>query len=109
MIARNDQNEIFACGLYHYPHFIGYVNEVQQKTNARLLMGHDNGEGPDNWTARSDHYPFHLKEIPFIYIGVEDHPDLHRPTDTFDKIDLSIYMENCNLIATMIKMLDHRL
>jgi Zn-dependent M28 family amino/carboxypeptidase len=106
MIARNDKNEIFACGPYHYPAFMNLVNETQQKTNARLLMGHDYGEGPDNWTPRSDHYPFHLKEIPFIYIGVEDHPDLHKPTDTFEKIDLSTYIENCNMVAMMIRHLN---
>ena len=42
---------------------------------------------PKDWTSQSDHYAFHLKKIPFIYFGVEDHADYHKPSDTFDKID----------------------
>lgn len=105
MIARNDNNEIFACGINHYPSFAYAVREVQYKTNAKLLMGHDKGSRHEDWTRQSDHFAFHEKQIPFLYIGVEDHPDYHAPTDTYDKINYSMYIENCNMVALLASAL----
>jgi len=103
MIARNDKNEIFACGLYCYPSFMYAINNTQHQTNVKLLMGHDVGRNRDNWTDLSDHFAFYKKNIPFLYIGVEDHPDYHQPSDTYDKIDFATYIENCNLAALLAK------
>lgn len=105
MIARSDANEIFACGVARNPTLRYLVDEVQTKTNTILLMGHDTGPSRDDWTNQSDQGPFSQRGIPFIYIGVEDHPDYHRPTDTFDKINLNHYLENCNMILQMIRAL----
>ena len=103
MIARSDKNEIYACGLYHYPQLSYLVEEVKNKTNVKLLKGHDQGPLPDNWTTLSDHYPFHLLKIPFLYIGVEDHQDYHKPSDTYDKINFSSYIENCNMLLMLLQ------
>jgi len=105
MIARNDNNEIFVCGIYHYPSLMYAVNEIQNKTNAKVLMGHDKGNIRNDWTDQSDHFAFYRKNIPFLYVGVEDHVDYHKPTDTFDKINCSSYIENCNLIVLLAKVL----
>jgi hypothetical protein len=66
-------------------------------------MGHDTGSQTDDWTTQSDHAAFHAKKIPFLYFGVEDHPDYHKITDTPEKIDKSRYIEACNLITEIIK------
>jgi hypothetical protein len=68
-------------------------------------MGHDRGSGREDWTYQSDHYVFHRQKIPFLYLGVEDHPDYHQPTDTFGKIDLGHYVENCNMLTALAKSL----
>lgn len=103
MIARSDKNEIYACGVYHYPQFKKVIEQVRQHTSLYLLMGHDAGSSYDDWTNQSDHYPFYKAGIPFLYIGVEDHEDYHQPTDTFDKVDLKKYLEACNMIAEIIE------
>ena len=105
MITRNDSNEIFVCGIYHNPSLIYAVNEIQQLTNAKVLMGYDTGSGRDNWTQLSDHFAFYRKNIPFLYLGVEDHIDYHQPTDTYDKTNFSMYIENCNMITLLTKIL----
>lgn len=105
MITRNDSNEIFVCGISHFPSLINVVEQLQKKTNAKILMGHDTGNGPDDWTWQSDHAPFFLRKIPFLYLGVEDHIDYHRPTDTYDKTNFNMYLENCNMIALLVKIL----
>lgn len=109
MVSRNDKNEIYACGIYHYPFLKKYVDSVQQITPVSIRFGHDDPKtGSDDWTKQSDHYAFHLKKIPFLYFGVEDHPDYHRPTDTFDKIDKSFYYQVCGMIAKTIMVFDRQ-
>lgn len=102
MIARSDKNEIFASGISHYPGHRYLVDAVQSKVNVMLLMGHDTGNDFNDWTTQSDHAAFHNAGIPFLYIGVEDHPDYHKPTDTVDKINFSRLIENCNMVALMV-------
>ena len=103
MIARSDYNEIFACGIRHYPSYKYLIDETQNKTNVKLLMGHDYGSSGDNWTMYSDHYAFHQENIPFLYIGVEDHSDYHTTTDDVEKINYSKYIENCNMTALILQ------
>ena len=103
MIARSDKNELFAAGIFHYPSLSYLVENNRSKTTLALLMGHDTGSQTDDWTMQSDHAAFHAKKIPFLYFGVEDHPDYHKVTDTFDKINYSRFVEACNLIALVIK------
>jgi hypothetical protein len=103
MIARSDKNEIFVSGLSHNPSYKYLVDAIQMKTNVKVLMGHDTGNDINDWTMQSDHAAFHKAKIPFLYIGVEDHADYHKPSDTWDKINFSSYIENCNMIAMMIK------
>ncbi len=64
MIARSDSNEIFASGIRHNPDFIYAINEVQAKTNVKLLMGHDGGTQGADWTNQSDHFAFRQKSVP---------------------------------------------
>ena len=110
MISRNDNNEIYACGTYHYPYLKKYVDSVQAVSAVSIRIGHDDPSkgSMQDWTAQSDHYPFHLKKIPFLYFGVEDHADYHKPGDTFDKINKSFYYQTCSMIANMVKLLDRQ-
>jgi hypothetical protein len=105
MIARSDSNEIFACGINHYPAFKYMIDETQYRTNVKLLMGHDAGGLRDDWTHQGDHSAFHEKNIPFLYIGVEDHADYHATTDTYDRINFNYYIENCNMVALIAQIL----
>ena len=91
MVARNDRDEIFAAGTYHTPSLKAIVEDVQRRSRVRILYGHDRpmtrAGMVEDWTMESDHGVFHQAGIPFLYFGVEDHPDYHQPTDTADKID----------------------
>jgi Zn-dependent M28 family amino/carboxypeptidase len=92
MVGRNDRNELYAAGTYHYPFLRPYLEEVATRAPITLRFGHDSPDlGPDDWTMQSDHGVFHQAGIPFIYFGVEDHPDYHRPTDTADRIQPAFY------------------
>jgi Zn-dependent M28 family amino/carboxypeptidase len=107
MISRNDSNEIYATGTYHYPFLKKYVDSIQPFTPVYIRYGHDGEKaGSENWTNQSDHFPFHQHNIPYLYFGVEDHPDYHRPSDTFNKVNKSFYYQVCTMITAVITQLD---
>lgn len=107
MVSRNDSNEIFATGTSHYPFLKKYVDSIQPFTPVNIRFGHDGGKpGSDDWTNQSDHFPFHQNNIPYLYFGVEDHADYHRPSDTFDKVNKSFYYRVCAMIAGVASLLD---
>jgi Zn-dependent M28 family amino/carboxypeptidase len=108
MISRSDKNEIYASGIFHYPFLKKFVDSAQTLTPISIRFGHDDAAkgGAQDWTTQSDHYSFHLKKIPFLYFGVEDHADYHKPSDTFDKINKSFYYQVCSMIANTIMIID---
>lgn len=109
MVSRNDKNEIYASGTYHYPFLKKYVDSIKPLTSVTVSYGHDNpSEGHNDWTTQSDHLPFHKVKIPYLYFGVEDHPDYHKPSDTFDKVDKGFYFRVCNMIQETIVELDRQ-
>lgn len=110
MIARSDNSSIWACGIYHYPAFKYLVDSVQGKaTFTALKSGYDKPTDPQDWTYLSDQGSFHKKGIPFLYLGVEDHPDYHKTSDTYDKVNLNRFVENANIAAQMALLLDRKL
>jgi hypothetical protein len=109
MIAHNDKNELYACGIFHYPTLRNPLTKIKSTIN--LISGHDNPEDKtqDNWTYSSDHISFHKEKIPFIYFGVEDHKDYHKDTDTFESINQEFYIEAVKLIIQAVENFDNDL
>jgi len=107
MLSRSEKGELYAAGTHHYPQFKPALEAVQKKAKVKLLLGHDTpGSGRDDWTFQSDHGAFHREKIPFIYFGVEDHPDYHRPTDDFEKIDQDFYVNAVETVIEAVRMID---
>lgn len=107
MISRNDSNEIYATGIYHYPFLKKYVDSIRPFTPVAIRFGHDGEKsGIHDWTNQSDHFPFHQNHIPYLYFGVEDHADYHRPGDTFDKVNKRFYYHVCTMITAVASLLD---
>jgi hypothetical protein len=106
MVAHSD-SLLFAAGTYHYPQLRPLLESVGRKGPVVLRFGHDRPreegqeaeEGEDDWTNSSDHAAFHRAGIPFVYFGVEDHEDYHRPTDDFERINQAFFI---NAIRTVL-------
>jgi hypothetical protein len=109
MVARGDKGEIFAAGTAHTPELRRVLAPVAARAPVKLLFGHDTGGGREDWTTQSDHAAFHAAAIPFVYFGVEDHPDYHRPTDTPEKIDPAFFFNAANTILDAVSALDRAL
>lgn len=110
MVARGDRNELYAAGAFHYPFLKPHLEAAQKTAPVKLLLGHDDPDtGSNDWTSQSDHAAFHREKIPFVYFGVEDHADYHKPTDDFDKIPQQFYVGAVETILTAIKTFDKNL
>lgn len=108
MISRNDKNEIYITGTHYYPELRKLIEPVRSNS-VIIKFGHDDPavwKGSDNWTQSSDHGPFHLAKIPFLYYGVEDHADYHKPGDDFENIHPDFYYEVVKAIINHVKTLD---
>lgn len=110
MVSRSEVGELYAAGTYHTPELRPLIEEIAARAPVTLLMGHDRPEdGPDDWTLQSDHGPFHLSGIPFLYFGVEDHDGYHNPTDTFDAITPDFYVRAVDTIVQVVRAADQML
>ncbi|MFC1791831.1 M28 family peptidase [Gemmatimonadota bacterium] len=100
MLARSD-SLLFAAGAFHFPHLRPLLEGIEDRSPVVLRLGHDEPdvEGMDDWSRSSDHRAFHAQGIPFVYFGVEDHDDYHRPTDEFERVDPAFYL---NAIRTAL-------
>jgi Zn-dependent M28 family amino/carboxypeptidase len=110
MVSRSDRRELFVAGPYHWPQIKVPLEQVAMRAPITLLFGHDKpmavAGGVEDWTTQSDHGSFHAAKIPFVYFGVEDHADYHKPTDTADKIDRGFFVDVAETVLEAMLQLD---
>ena len=107
MIAHNNKNELYVCGTFQFPDLKKYTDDVAARSSVKLIAGHDKPEsGADDWTKQSDQYEFFKQKIPFLYFGVEDHPDYHRLSDEYSRINHSFYYRAVQAVLEVVKKLD---
>ncbi|HUH28522.1 M28 family peptidase [Gelidibacter sp.] len=106
MISRNDNNQLYVVGTAFNDSLKKAISNYKNSDKLSLLMGHDGNDGLENWTMSSDQAPFHQNNIPFLYFGVEDHQDYHKPTDTFENIHPEFYKNAVKTIISIFITLD---
>jgi Zn-dependent M28 family amino/carboxypeptidase len=107
MISHND-SVLYVAGGYHTESLRSVLDEVAAESTITLLQGHDSPNLPpgDDWTLASDHGPFHQAGIPFVYFGVEDHPDYHQASDTFETINQQFFLDAVETVKQAILRFD---
>jgi hypothetical protein len=108
MVGRNAKGEVYASGPGKYPQLLPLVKATAACSPVTTLIGHDTpAAGPGNdWTNQSDQGSFHRKGIPFVYFGVEDHPDYHKPSDTPERLMPGFYVGVIRTVADFIRRFD---
>lgn len=107
MISHNDKGELYAAGTFKYPQLKPFL--ITTNPDLKLLLGHDDPKlGHDDWTNQSDQGAFNAKNIPFIYFGVEDHKDYHKPTDEFQNINKTFFINAANAIQEVLINIDQQ-
>lgn len=110
MVSRSDVNELYVSGTYHSPGLVPFVEQLATNAPVNLLMGHDRPEqGPDDWTMLSDHVAFFEAGIPFLYFGVEDYEDYHKPTDDFELIPAEFFVRSADTLVMAAIAADNQL
>ena len=110
MVSHNDKSELYAAGTFKSPAIKDIIQNADQNTGISIKFGHDQPDmGKDDWTMQSDHGPFAKENIPFLYFGVEDHNDYHKPSDDFDNINANFFYSASTAILKSIISLDKNL
>jgi Zn-dependent M28 family amino/carboxypeptidase len=113
MVSRSPQGEIVVAGTDLRPSLRPIVEAAARESPIRVRLAHDRPMWKagmvENWTTLSDHGPFHEAGIPFLYVGVEDHPGYHDPSDTFENIDQEFFVDAAELVARLLKAADQLL
>lgn len=106
MVGRNAKGELWAAGATPWPVMRPLLDGLVGTAPVTLKLGHDSGKGKNDWTQQSDQGPFHTARIPWVYFGVEDHPDYHQPGDKFAKIEPGFFVHSVRTIAEFVHRLD---
>ena len=112
MIGRSDAGRLFVSGVQQNPTLRSIVEASARTSTVPVHLGHDRPMYLTgliaNWTSVSDHSSFHDVGVPFLYFGVEDHADVHEPTDTADRIDAAFYTASAETVLTALLEADQR-
>ncbi|HEX3927725.1 MAG TPA: M28 family peptidase [Gemmatimonadales bacterium] len=107
MVSRNTKNQLYAAGPGRNTSLEPLVQATADCAPIMLLIGHDSPGVPrDDWTNQSDQGAFAAKGIPFVYFGVEDHPDYHKPSDSPDRIMPGFFVGAVRTITDYIRRFD---
>jgi hypothetical protein len=109
MVSRNVNGELYASGASVNPAMKPLLDSIAAVAPIKLLLGHDTGLGESNWIQQSDQGVFATQKIPFVYFGVEDHPDYHKPGDKVEHIQPGFFYRCAQTIAEFVRRFDETL
>lgn len=112
MTARAETDgKLWVTGTYQQPTFRPVLETVQPRGPVSLAFGKDTPEdtGANNWVEASDHGAFYRAGVPFLYLGVDYHPDYHKPTDDFVKVTPEVFTAATELAIESFRALDRSL
>ncbi len=108
MIARQDGKALWVTGTSHHPMLKPLAEAAIGDSPVPIRFGHDTKDlkPGDDWTNSSDHAAFHAKGVPFLYLGVEDHPDYHKAGDDADKVDPAFFQSTVDYAYRLLRAVD---
>lgn len=108
MIGKNAKGQLYAAGAGPQPYLRPVLENVARTAPVKLLLGHDtDAEGKqNNWTSQSDQEAFAEKGVPWVYFGVEDHPEYHQPTDDFASLPQDFFKRSVATVVAATRALD---
>jgi len=112
MTARAETDmKLWVTGTYQHPTFRPLLETLASYGGVSLAFGKDTPQdmGQNNWVEASDQAAFFRAGVPFLYLGVDYHPDYHRPTDDFDRITPSVFAAATELSVAAFRALDQGL
>ena len=112
MIARAETDgKLWVTGTYQHPTFRPILETIPANGAVTLAFGKDTPQdtGENNWVEASDQGAFFAAQVPFLYLGVDYHPDYHRPSDDYERITPSVFQSAAELSVSAFRALDQGL
>lgn len=112
MTARAETDgHLWVTGTYQNPQLRPILEAVAPQGPASFAFGKDTPQdtGENNWVDASDHGAFHEAGVPFLYMGVDYHPDYHRPSDDFERITPAVFTSATEIAIAGFRALDKAL
>jgi hypothetical protein len=111
MLSKNAKGELYAAGGSPNAWVKARLDAIAPTVPVTLKQGHDTGpdDSFDNWTYQSDHGVFARAGVPWVYFGVEDHPEYHKPTDDFATVPLPFFREAVKTVVLATRAFDQTL
>ena len=111
MLSKNAKGELYAAGGSASPWVKAQLEALVPAAPAILRLGHDTGPADsfDNWTYQSDHGAFARAGVAWVYFGVEDHPEYHKPTDDFVTIPQAFFRKAVDTVVLATRRFDDQL
>jgi Zn-dependent M28 family amino/carboxypeptidase len=111
MLAKNAKGELYAAGGSPNPWVKARLEALVPSAPVSLKLGHDTGpdDSFDNWTYQSDHGVFARAGIPWVYFGVEDHPEYHKPSDDFATVPQAFFLKAVDTVIAAARLFDAQL
>jgi hypothetical protein len=101
MVGRYDAAKMLTIGGYGTsPEWSGIFTSINEKTLA--IRFDSTGGGP------SDHASFYRKDIPVLFFFTGNHPDYHKVTDDWDKINYEGQLQIVKLINRIIQATENK-
>lgn len=111
MLAKNAKGELYASGGSQSPWVKARLEALVPLVPVILKLGHDtDADGVhNNWTSQSDHGVFAARGLPWVYFGVEDHPEYHKPTDDFATVPQDFFKRSVATVTAAVRLFDQTL
>lgn len=84
--ADQNRNSVNIVGTLYSPDLRRVIEKSNEKIGLNLDFKTD-GNDPESWFARSDHFWFATQSVPMVLFNTGEHPDYHTENDTWDRID----------------------
>ncbi|MGE0606140.1 MAG: M28 family peptidase [Pirellulales bacterium] len=92
MVGRLNEEKLIIQGTDTATEFAPLIDRLNEKYGFKITK-QAGGFGP------SDHSSFYAKQIPVMHFYTGTHPDYHRPSDDFDKLNLSGMQRVAQMVA----------
>jgi hypothetical protein len=101
MVGRLRSDRLMVMGAGTAAEFRGLLGRINEAFGFTLALT-DDGFGP------SDHSSFYKRKIPVLAMFTGVHEDYHKPSDTWDKINVDGVSRIAEFVATIVDSLDRR-
>jgi Zn-dependent M28 family amino/carboxypeptidase len=106
MLARNDEAGLYVVGSKFYPAFGPIITGAGAIGAITVRAGHEGRDQQEDYYKRSDQLSFHEHGIPAVMLTTGNFEDLHRPTDTAFRANVSAYVRAVSAAAEFVRRLD---